>query len=61
MLSGGCRELVSCSSRACSSASAGPLHSWITSKDRHLQVEELALACHLDHPVYDCLYLALAT
>jgi predicted nucleic acid-binding protein len=20
----------------------------------------LALACHLDHPVYDCLYLALA-
>ena len=28
--------------------------------DRHLQVEALALACHLDHPVYDCLYLALA-
>jgi predicted nucleic acid-binding protein len=23
-------------------------------------VEALALACHLDHPVYDCLYLALA-
>ena len=21
--------------------------------DRHLQVEALALACHLDHPVYD--------
>ena len=28
--------------------------------DRHLQVEALALACHLDHPVYDCLYRALA-
>ena len=28
--------------------------------DRHLQVEALALACHLDHPVCDCLYLALA-
>ena len=28
--------------------------------DRHLQVEALALACHLDHPVYDCVYLALA-
>ena len=28
--------------------------------DRHLQVEALALACHLAHPVYDCLYLALA-
>lgn len=28
--------------------------------DRALQVEALALACHLDHPVYDCLYLALA-
>jgi len=28
--------------------------------DRHLQVEALALACHLDHPVYDCLYLAMA-
>jgi len=28
--------------------------------DRHLQMEALALACHLDHPVYDCLYLALA-
>ena len=28
--------------------------------DRHLQVEALALACHLDHPVYECLYLALA-
>ncbi len=28
--------------------------------DRHLQVEALALACHCDHPVYDCLYLALA-
>jgi predicted nucleic acid-binding protein len=28
--------------------------------DRHLQVEALALACHLDYPVYDCLYLALA-
>ena len=27
---------------------------------RELQVEALALACHLDHPVYDCLYLALA-
>lgn len=25
-----------------------------------LQVEALALACHLDHPVYHCLYLALA-
>lgn len=22
--------------------------------DRHLQAEALALACHLDHPVYDC-------
>lgn len=28
--------------------------------DRHLQAEALALACHHDHPVYDCLYLALA-
>ena len=28
--------------------------------DRHPQAEALALACHLDHPVYDCLYLALA-
>ena len=28
--------------------------------DRHLLAEALALACHLDHPVYDCLYLALA-
>ena len=28
--------------------------------DRELQVEALALACHLNHPVYDCLYLALA-
>ena len=28
--------------------------------DRQLQAEALALACHLDHPVYDCVYLALA-
>lgn len=28
--------------------------------DRQLHAEALALACHLDHPVYDCLYLALA-
>ncbi len=28
--------------------------------DRHLQAEALALACHHNHPVYDCLYLALA-
>ena len=28
--------------------------------DRHLQVEALALAMHLNHSVYDCLYLALA-
>ncbi len=28
--------------------------------DRHLQAEALALACHLNHPVYHCLYLALA-
>ena len=28
--------------------------------DRHLQAEALALACHLNHPVYDGLYLALA-
>jgi predicted nucleic acid-binding protein len=28
--------------------------------DRHLEAEALALACHLNHPVYDCLYLALA-
>ncbi len=28
--------------------------------NRHLQVEAFALACHLDHLVYDCLYLALA-
>jgi len=28
--------------------------------DRHLQAEALALACHLNHPLYDCLYLALA-
>ena len=25
-----------------------------------LQAEALALATHLDHPVYDCLYLVLA-
>lgn len=28
--------------------------------DRTLQAEALALATHLDHPVYDCLYLVLA-
>jgi len=28
--------------------------------DRHLQVDVLALACHSNQPVYDCLYLALA-
>ena len=28
--------------------------------DRQLHAEALALAAHLDHPVYDCLYLALA-
>ena len=28
--------------------------------DRQLHAEALALACHLKHPVYDCLYLALA-
>ena len=32
--------------------------------DRQLQAEALqvtlGVACHLDHPVYDCLYLALA-
>ena len=28
--------------------------------DRSLQAESLALATHLDHPVYDCLYLVLA-
>ncbi|MEA5399120.1 type II toxin-antitoxin system VapC family toxin [Synechococcus sp. BA-124 BA4] len=28
--------------------------------DRDLQAEALALACHHDHPVYDCLYLTLA-
>jgi predicted nucleic acid-binding protein len=28
--------------------------------DHHLQAEALALACHHDHPVYDCLYLTLA-
>ncbi len=28
--------------------------------DRALQAEALALACHLDHPFVDCLYLALA-
>ena len=28
--------------------------------DRHLQAEALALACHLNPPVYECLYLALA-
>jgi predicted nucleic acid-binding protein len=28
--------------------------------DRQLQVEALALACHFNHPVDDCLYLALA-
>jgi predicted nucleic acid-binding protein len=28
--------------------------------DRHLHAEALALACHFEHPVYDCLYLALA-
>ena len=28
--------------------------------DSHMQVEALALACHLNRPVYNCLYLALA-
>ncbi len=28
--------------------------------DRTLQEEALALAAHLDHPFYDCLYLVLA-
>jgi predicted nucleic acid-binding protein len=28
--------------------------------DRNLLAEALALATHLDHPVYDCLYLVLA-
>ena len=28
--------------------------------DRTLLAEALALATHLDHPVYDCLYLVLA-
>jgi len=28
--------------------------------DRHLQADALALAGHLNHPVFDCLYLALA-
>ena len=28
--------------------------------DRQLHAEALALAAHLDHPVVDCLYLALA-
>ena len=28
--------------------------------DQNLQVEALALAIHLNHSVYDCLYLALA-
>jgi hypothetical protein len=28
--------------------------------DRTLQAEALALATHLDHPVYDCLFLVLA-
>ncbi len=28
--------------------------------DRHLHQEALALAMHLDHPVDDCIYLALA-
>lgn len=28
--------------------------------DLDLQAQALALTCHLDHPVYDCLYLALA-
>jgi predicted nucleic acid-binding protein len=27
---------------------------------QELLAEALALACHLNHPVYDCLYLALA-
>ena len=31
-----------------------------TELDRHLQVEALALAFHSDHPVVDCLDLALA-
>jgi len=28
--------------------------------DRHLQAEALGVACQLYHPVYACLYLALA-
>ncbi|MFM7676242.1 MAG: type II toxin-antitoxin system VapC family toxin [Synechococcus sp.] len=28
--------------------------------DRHLQAEALAMACRFNHPVYNCLYLALA-
>ena len=51
MLSGGYRGLQLCLSRAAALVDH-------IEPDRHLQVE--ALACHLDHPVYDCLYLALA-
>ena len=53
MLSGGYRGLQLCLSRAAELVDH-------IEPDRHLQVEALALACHLDHPVYDCLYLALA-
>ena len=28
--------------------------------NRHPQAEALALACHFEHPVHDCLVLALA-
>ena len=33
---------------------------WQQAIELCLQAEALALATHLDHPVYDCLYLVLA-
>jgi len=60
MLYGGYNVPVNWRGRGCSSdLSALALVDHIES-DRNLQAEALALATHLDHPVYDCLYLVLA-
>jgi len=61
MLSGGYRELALLHAEGlqqCLSRAAALVDH--IEPDRHLRVEALALACHLDPPVYDCLYLALA-
>lgn len=57
MRSGGCS--VQANWKPLASNSAADLVDHIE-PDRTLLAEALALATHLDHPVYDCLYLVLA-